>query len=191
MKRLSLLVFAFAATAVACTNEEDLGGRSGDGGAAAPSNEPSSTQDAGDASLPTLQDSGGKDSSTPNPFGATPAGDSCSPADFPPAQASCSIAGQYVVTETWCKDGTCSTDPPAGSDNYQWVANVTVSGSQVKLTDGSSRLLLCQLSTACDCYSESGLLTRFSGTGFVAIGKSDCPNTPGVTLYYRYVGVNL
>ncbi|MBX3192202.1 MAG: hypothetical protein KF819_34755 [Labilithrix sp.] len=171
-----------------CTNEEDLGGRSAGSDGAAPSGDGSSPGSDPDAS--TASDSGAKDSARTDFFGRTAAGESCNPAEYPPATTSCAIAGQYTVTESWCQGGVCGAAPPS-ADAYQWLANVTVTGTEVRLTNGTNRLLRCQLETACDCRSSSGDLTRFTSSGFVSLGKTACPGSPDAMLYSRDVGVKL
>ncbi|MBX3218509.1 MAG: hypothetical protein KF850_41265 [Labilithrix sp.] len=175
----SLVTLAF----VGCTNEEDLGGRAAEDGGASNGN-----SDGPDGSTPSTNADGGKDSGGSNLFGTTKAGESCDPADYPPAPASCTIEGRYTVTESWCQDGACGAAPPS-TDNYQWVAEVTVDGTEVRLTNGVDRLLKCQLDSACDCRRSGGSLIRFLADGFVATGEADCPGTPGGTLYSRDVGV--
>lgn len=166
---------------VGCTNEEDLGGREGDAGAtdgetSAPTGEAASPRPPDEAGGP---EGGG--------FGTTAIGESCDPADYPPAPESCRIPGLYDVVESWCAGGVCGSAAPS-SDAYRWVAEVTVQGTEVTLTNGRDRLLRCKLDGACDCVRSSGSLIRFIPTGFVGLGKSDCPGSPGVTLYSRDVG---
>lgn len=189
---LKLWIPAFSLATVAfagCTNEEDLGGRSAASDGGTPSGDGSNPINDPDAST-SSPDSGNKDSGAANLFGETAAGESCSPADYPPAPATCAIEGQYIVTENDCLGGACASGP-TGVDGYQWVANVTVTGTEVKLTNGTDRLFHCQLKTSCDCRDSNGELLRFSNSGFVGLGRSDCPGSFGYKLYYMQVGVKL
>ena len=188
--KLWLAAFSISTLAVAaCTNDEDLGGRSASSDGGIPTGYGSNPANDPDASR-SSPDSGSKDSGAMNLFGKTTAGESCNPGDYPPAPASCAIEGSYAVTESWCQGGACGAAPPS-ADNYQWVAAVTVNGTEVKLTNGKDRLLKCQLKASCDCFRSSGSLIRFLGDGFVSLGQTECPGSAGVTLFSRDVGVKL
>lgn len=159
---LSLATVAFAG----CTNEEDLGGRSAalDGGA--------EDRPAADAGNNATSEAGvARDAGEDDTFGKTNAGESCDPSKFyPPATTTCSIPGAYAVSEDDCTGGTCG---PL-TDTYRWQAAVTVSGTEVTLTNGTDRRYSCQLTTACDCLTKGGRLIRFTSTGFFELGKADC-----------------
>jgi hypothetical protein len=194
MKKYSkfwLAAFSLGGVAFAgCTNEEDLGARSKatDGG----SSDGSTPATLSDASTPSPDAGEAPPIFVHTEFGTTAAGESCSPSDYPPAAASCAIAGLYTVTESWCHGGACGATAPT-PDVYQWVANVTVSGTEVKLTNGTNRLFHCQLSTACDCVVSNGSLIRFSGDAFVSVEEgADCPGgSSGIGQYIRSVGAKL
>lgn len=69
-----------------------------------------------------------------------------------------SIAGTYAVTEQYsasCASTTAMTD----------TRTVTVTGADVKVTNGTTYLVKCTLS-GCDCSDSSGTVLTFTATGF-------------------------
>ena len=107
----------------------------------------------------------------------TKAGQSCEKADLPPAGSACSIPGVYTVTESMCS----STDPTCmdvqTTPDFVWTADVTISGTTVKLTNHTNRLMHCVLTPPCTCVATGGDLYNFTSTGFAATGKSQCQGT--------------
>lgn len=187
MSRLDPWFFAVSLAllpVVACTNEEDLGDRSaaaGDAGTATGDGSDTPRDNDGPDGSP---ESGAPDSGGDS-FGKTAAGESCNPSSFPAAGGSCSIPGAYTINEVGCTGGACGSVP---APDYQWTGAITVTGTEVKITNGSNRLLKCQLTTACDCVSSGGSLYRFTSTGFLSAGKDDCVADPGITHYYLVKG---
>ena len=166
--RVFLSALALSAASVfACGPTIDVGqtdgGRASDG----------ATSDLGEGGA----DAGMRSDSATTGSSKTKAGQSCEKADLPPAGNACSIPGVYTVTESMCS----STDPTCmdvqTTPDYVWTANVTISGTTVKLTNGTNRLMHCVLTPPCTCVSTSGDLFNFTSTGFAATGKSQCQGT--------------
>lgn len=104
----------------------------------------------------------------------TPGGESCDSNAFPAAATTCTIPGQYQVTEETCTSNnpSCTAKPGA---TYVWTAQVTVSGLEVKMTDGNTRLVRYALDGECSGKSSSGRTLRFLPNGsFVAEYGSSC-----------------
>ncbi len=85
--------------------------------------------------------------------------------------ASCgSIAGGYAIDEKF--DGTCPSTTPITNS-----ASVTVTGTDVKITNGTNFSNSCTLS-GCDCSTKSGKVYKFTATGFTAVeNDSGCTRT--------------
>lgn len=160
------VVFVLCAASVACGSTIDVGGKS-DGAAGADTG-------AGTDGATSVYDSGSSDAAgdAPETFSSkTKKGVSCAVADLPPAASACSIPGSYEVTESLCS----SPDPTCRDlEDYVWTANVTLTGTEVELTNGTDRLLSCELAPPCSCVGKSGDVFHFTSAGFATIGTSHC-----------------
>ncbi len=157
------------AALLACGPTIDVGQNVVDGGAAS------------DAAASEAGEGGGGDAGQVDASARpskTKGGESCATADLPPAASTCSIPGTYTVTENLCgsTDPTC-TDIQTATP-YTWTAEVSVTGTTVKLTNHVDRLLQCTLSSACTCL-DSGYELHFTSTGFVAVDGFACRGGTG------------
>jgi hypothetical protein len=129
-----------------------------------------------DAGRPSLGDGGSgwvADSSSETES-KTLAGRSCSWASVPAATTTCAIPGTYQVTESGCTSSLAECrDRDIFNPPYQWTATVTVSGTEVKLTNSNDRLIRCNLTAACECEKGRSKF-RFFRDGFVELGHETC-----------------
>ncbi|MEO6420138.1 MAG: hypothetical protein ABIP39_12050 [Polyangiaceae bacterium] len=163
----SSLVLLLGAASVACSSTIDVGRDVGDGGPGSDARSVLNDADSGTS---------GKDATAAG-SSKTKSGASCESADLPPAGSACTIPGTYVVTESLCSSTDATCMDPAGTTDYVWTANVTLTGTTVKLTNGTDRLLHCELTPPCTCLSSSGKPYHFTETGFTTIGGSQCAGT--------------
>ncbi len=165
MMRFYASALVLVSVAAACGPTIDVG--QSDGGAASDGAKSGLDDSAGGT------DAGHTDAVTTG-SSKTKGGVSCEKADLPAAGSACSIPGTYDVTESLCSstDATCM-DVQTATD-YQWTAVVTLTGTTVKLTNGTDRLLHCELSPPCTCVSAGGNVYHFTSTGFASTGKSQC-----------------
>lgn len=161
------LVLVLSAASVACGSTIDVGRDVGDGGTGSDAKSGFDVPDSG---------AGGMDGATT--FSSkTQSGQSCAVADLPPAASACSIPGSYVVTESLCTSPNATCMDPATTTDFVWTADVTLTGTTVKLTNGSNRLLHCELSPPCTCVGSGGDVFHFTATGFTTINGSQCQGT--------------
>lgn len=102
----------------------------------------------------------------------TSSGQVCVEGAIAAAATTCSIPGTYQVTESLCSSDDAACQPNTTAP-YTWTATVTVTGQEVKLTNGTDRLLRCDLSGPCTC-AKGDSLYHFTATGFEALGRSGC-----------------
>ncbi len=167
----SAFALALCAGFIACSSTIDVGHDTSDGGSGSDARSGFTDPDSG-----TDGGSTGMDGAT-GFSSKTQGGQSCAVADLPPAASTCSIPGTYVVTESLCTspDSTCMN--PATTTDFVWTANVTLTGTTVKLTNGTDRLLHCTLTPPCTCVGSGGDVFHFTATGFTTINGSQCAGT--------------
>ncbi len=87
----------------------------------------------------------------------------------------CNIPGTYTVTENACSspDSTCTDYQSVEAGPYPWTATVTVTGDEIKLTNGTNRLIKCKLTDKCGCFGI-GRVFGFTNTGFVGFLTNMC-----------------
>lgn len=177
----SSALFVLCMASVACSSTIDVGQANGDGGGGS---DAKSGFDEGDGGA----DASGKDATTAPPS-TTKDGVSCANADLPPAASACSIPGSYTVTESMCSSTNATCMDPQTSMDFVWTADVTLTGTTVKLTNGTNRLMHCVLTPPCTCVDSSGDMYHFTATGFASVGRSSCQGS--ATQPYLTTGVKL
>lgn len=169
MMRFYLSLLFFGTAAAACGPTIDVG--QNDGGAASDAKSGFENGDGG------RTDAGFTDDGATTGSSKTKGGVSCEKADLPPAASACTIPGTYDVTESLCSSTNAMCMDVQTALDYRWTAVVTLTGTTVKLTNGTDRLMHCELTPPCTCVSTGGNVYHFTNTGFVSTGKSSCGAT--------------